>query len=318
MKTQDFTVTNELTIGVTTVSFSADKELIEALKVRTRVKVLTNAVGKRFSRDELLDFLRQCDGAIVGLDQIDGEVLDQCPRLKVISKYGVGLDNIDLPACVERGVKVTYPAGVNRRSVAEEALGFMLVLARNLFFTANRLRQGEWCKQGGVQLSGKTVGVIGVGHIGKELIGLLKPFGCRILVNDIVDQSRYYAEHGLVEVSKETIFEEADFISVHTPKTPETTNMIDTSAFGRMKPTAFIINTARGGIVNQADLKMALKEGRIAGAALDAYEVEPLADLELVGMENVVCTPHIGGNAFEAVRAMGAAAIENLAQELGL
>ncbi len=271
-----------------------------------------NLEGKRFSKDELIAFIQDADAVIVGLEPIDDEVLSACPDLRIVAKYGVGLNNIDLEACEKRGVNIGWTGGVNRLSVAEMALGFMLMLCRNLFVTANQLKNGSWNKSGGMQLSGKTVGIIGVGHIGKELVRLLKPFNCTILVNDIIDQELYYRENGLKSVSKETIYQEADIITIHTPLDESTQNLIGTEALEMMKESAYLLNTARGGIVNENALKEALTKGSIAGAAIDAYVEEPPSDSELLELPNLICTPHIGGNAAEAVEAMGMSAIEHL------
>ncbi len=212
----------------------------------------------------------------------------------------------------KRGVKIGWRGGVNRLSVAEMALGFMLMLSRNLYITSNLLKEGTWQKEGGFELSGKIIGIIGVGFIGKELIRLLEPFNCKILVNDIVDQESYYRVHGLIEATKEDIYKEADIISIHTPFDETTKDLITLREFKMMKPTAFLLNTARGGIVNEADLKYALKNNLIAGAGIDAYVVEPPIDRELIELPNLIATPHIGGNSKEAVLAMGLNAIENL------
>ncbi len=271
-----------------------------------------NLDGKRFKKDELIEYLKEADGAIIGLEPIDREVLEACSNLKYISKYGVGLNNIDLDECRKRGVKIGWRGGVNRLSVAEMALGFMLMLSRNLYITSNLLKEGTWQKEGGFELSGKTIGIIGVGFIGKELIRLLEPFNCKILVNDIVDQESYYRVHGLIEATKEDIYKEADIISIHTPFDETTKDLITLREFKMMKPTAFLLNTARGGIVNEADLKYALKNSLIAGAGIDAYVVEPPIDRELIDLPNLIATPHIGGNSKEAVLAMGLSAIENL------
>lgn len=305
-------MTDAITIGVTTVAFSKDLKLVEALNSKGFKEVIINEKGARFTQEELIAFLQKCDVAIVGLDKIDSSVLMYTPNLKAISKYGVGLDNINFGDCEKHRVKVLHTQGVNKRSVSEMALGYMLSLCRNIYVTSNLLKNGVWNKNGGVQLSGKTIGIIGVGNVGKDLITLLKPFGCNILVNDVVDQNDYYKENNLVEVPKEVIFKEADIISIHTPLTEDTKYLINKKIFKMMKPTAFIINTARGGIVNQEDLKIALKEDLIAGAAIDAYEVEPPQDKELILLPNLINTPHIGGNANEAVQAMGEAAIENI------
>ena len=184
MKTQDFTVINNLTVGVTTVAFSKNKTLITQLKNMGFKKVIINDDGKRFTKSELISILSKCDVAIVGLDEIDRSVLSKTTKLKVISKYGVGLNNINFEDCKKYNVDVLHTQGVNKRSVSEMTFGFMLGLARNLFLTSNLLKNGTWKKDGGMQLSGKKIGIIGVGNIGKDLISILKPFNCEILVND--------------------------------------------------------------------------------------------------------------------------------------
>ncbi|WCE29868.1 phosphoglycerate dehydrogenase [Vibrio sp. SCSIO 43137] len=312
MRIQDSTVINDLTIGITTVAFSKDKDLVNTIHNQGFKKVLINQPQRRFTQDELIEFLAKCDIAIVGLDKINDEVLSRVPKLKAISKYGVGLDNIDFEACHRHNVKVLHTQGVNKRSVSELALGCMLSLSRRIYVTSNELKAGDWNKQGGMQVTGKKVGIIGVGHIGKDIIELLKPFGCEILVNDIIDQQSYYKENGLVEATKEEIFKNADIISIHTPLTEELKYFINKDSLSLMKKRAIVINTARGGLINQDDLKWALKNNIIAGAAIDAYEVEPPTDSELISLPNLITTPHIGGNANEAVQAMGLAAIDNI------
>jgi len=307
-------VINNITIGVTTVAFSKDIELIDELKSVGFKKVLVNEPQRRFTQDELIEFLSKCDIVIVGLDKITDEVLSKVPNLKAISKYGVGLDNIDFEACKKYNVEVLHTQGVNKRSVAELALGCMLSLSRNIYVTSNDLKNGNWNKSGGTQISSKTIGIIGVGHIGKDLVELLKPFGCKILANDIIEQEKYYKDKNLIETSKEYIYQNADIITIHTPLTDELKYVLNEEAFSMMKPNAIVINTARGGLINQDDLKWALQNNIIAGAAIDAYEVEPPEDKELISLPNLITTPHIGGNASEAVKAMGIAAIDNAVQ----
>ena len=312
MKIQDFTMINNLVVGVTTVAFSKNETLIAQLQNIGFKKVLTNVEGKRFSKDELILFLSQCDVAIVGLDRINESVVSQTPKLKAISKYGVGLDNINFEDCKKYNVDVLHTQGVNKRSVSEMTFGFMLGLARNLFLTSNLLKNGTWKKDGGMQLSNKKIGIIGVGNIGKDLISLLKPFNCEILVNDIVDQKKYYEENKLLQVSKEFIFKNADFITVHVPLDKTTENIINKKSLSTMKPSSFVINTARAGIINQEDLKWALQNEIIAGAAIDVYDNEPPLDNDLLLLPNLINTPHIGGNSKEAVKDMGVSAINNI------
>jgi phosphoglycerate dehydrogenase-like enzyme len=298
-------------IKVSAVAFSKNAFLTSKLKDNFKTAVV-NSEGKRFTVDELVDYFSDAEGVIVGLEKIDSNLLDRLPGLKIIAKYGVGLDNIDLEACRTRGVKVGWTAGVNKESVAEMALGFMLMLCRNLYLTSNQLKKGTWNKSGGWSLRGKTIGIIGMGHIGKHLSQLLLPFGCRVIGNDIHDVELSGFNGRVTLTDKVTLFKEADIISIHTPLTTETTHMVNKAAIDLMKPTAFIINTARGGIIDEDALKSALIEKRIAGAAIDVYQTEPPTDADLLTQENLVCTPHIAGNSYEAVVAMGDAAISHL------
>jgi len=298
-------------VKVSTIAFSKNQALVSLLQQHFPDAEVNNK-GIRMNDDDLVDFFSDADAVIVGLEKITPELLNKLPRLKMIAKYGVGLDNVDMTACSDRGIRIGWTGGVNKRSVAEMALGFMLALIRNLYSTSNQMKQMVWNKSGGFQLSGKTVGIIGLGNIGKELVTLLKPFGCNIIVNDIADISLFAAENELKIVSKSELISSADLISIHTPANTNTLNLFTLIEFKMMKPTAFIINTARGGIINEGDLKIALKDRLIAGAALDVYEPEPPIDRELLEMENVICTPHTGGNAAEAVFAMGESAINHL------
>jgi phosphoglycerate dehydrogenase-like enzyme len=298
-------------VKVSNVAFSMNRYLIDTLLKEFPDSVI-NTNGTRLSDDSLVEYFKDAEAVIVGLESITAKVLEKLPNLKVIAKYGVGLDNIDLVACENKGVVVGWTGGVNKRSVAEMTLGFMLALCRNLYSTSNELKVLCWNKNGGVQLSGKKVGVIGVGNIGKEVLSLLKPFGCQILVNDIIDLNNLAKNEGYKIASKEQIFEEADLITIHVPFNKDTENLINAESFALMKPSTFVINTARGGIINESDLKSALKKKQIAGAALDVYETEPPLDLELLSLPNLICTPHTGGNSYEAVVAMGLSAISHL------
>lgn len=300
-----------MNITVTSPSFSSNKTLQQEI-YKYFPKAKLNLDGKRFNKKDLIEYIKDADAIIVGLEPIDKEVLEQCQNLKIVSKYGVGLNNIDLEACKKRDITIGWTGGVNKLSVAEMTLGYMLMLCRNLFITSNELKNGIWNKSGGFQLSGKKVGIIGVGHIGKEVIRLLKPFNCEILVNDIINQKEYYKENNLKEVSKEEIFKTCDIVTIHTPFDSTTDNLIDKKVFETMKNGSFIINSARGGIINEDDLKYALLNNLIAGAAIDAYVEEPPSDKELLSLPNLICTPHIGGNSREAVEAMGLSAINHL------
>lgn len=298
-------------VAVTSPSFSKHTDLIEKMNKEFPDAKL-NTKGEKFSQTSLIDYLKGYEAAIIGLDEIDDKVLAQLPELKIIAKYGVGLNNIDIEACKKRGVKIGWTGGVNKTSVAEMVIANALTLLRNIYQTANLLSEGKWEKDGGEQLTNKTVGIIGVGHIGKEVVRMLAPFNCTILVNDIINQDDYYKTNNLIKSSKEDIFKNADVITIHTPLTAETQNLLNQKSFLLMKPNAVVINTARGGIVNENDLLEALKSNRIKAAALDVYEEEPPTNSELLALPNLICTPHIGGNAKEAVFAMGMSAINHL------
>lgn len=298
-------------VKVSNIAFSKNEYLVGKLK-ETFPGAVVNTEGRRYLFEELVAYFSDADAVIVGLEQITPQLLDELPKLQIIAKYGVGLDNIDISACNKRNVKIGWTGGVNKNSVAEMVIGFMLSLSRNLYKTSNQLKCGVWNKNGGFQLTGGTIGVIGLGNIGRELIRLLKPFNCKILVNDIVDVSEYAELNGLHVVEKEVLYRESDIISLHLPLTQETHNLINVDVLNQMKPTSFLINTARGGIINENDLKRSLINGDIAGAALDVFETEPPIDIEFLKLENLICTPHIGGNSYEAVVAMGESAIEHL------
>lgn len=298
-------------VAVTSKSFSKNEILIEEFK-KSFDEIKLNHSSKKLTDEELIDFLKDCDGAIIALEDFNKHVIDNLPNIKAISKFGVGLNNIDIEYAKIKSIKIGWEKGVNKQSVAEMTLGFMLMLIRNLYTTSNLLSTGIWNKNGGYSLYNKTIGIIGVGNIAKELINLLKAFNCTILVNDVINQDEYYEKHNLKEVSKEQIFKHSDIITIHTPLNEQTINLVNINTLQLMKESAFLINTARGEIVNLHDLKFALTTNLIAGAAIDVYHEEPPSDLELLKLPNLICTPHIGGNSEESVLAMGRSAIKQL------
>lgn len=298
-------------IGITPPAICKLKSFRENL-----LKIFPNAVfnetGKYFSEEQLIEFLKDADGVLVGRDPITEKVLTSLPNLKIISKYGVGLDNVDQEAINRHGKVLGFTAGVNKLSVSELALGYMIGLCHNIFKSGFALKNGSWEKDGGHELSAKTVGIIGCGNVGKELIRLLRPFECRILVRDILDLSDFCSSQGVEETGFDDLIRQADIISLHVPLTELTRNMFDTQIFLNMKTCAFLINTSRGEIVNEGDLKQALLNNSIAGAALDVFSIEPPEDHELLECRNLMVTPHIGGNSVEAVTAMADSAVEHL------
>ncbi len=304
-------ISKEFRIKVTSRSFSRHPLLKQEL-----LDIFPNSIfnpnGPSTGLRHIVEFLSDADAVILGLEKMDRLVLEQLKNLKIITKYGVGLDNLDVEAASELGICVGWTGGVNKRSASEQALGFMLGLSRNLFFSAFPLKRGQWEKDGGMLLTGKCIGIIGCGHIGTDVVHLLQPFNCRIMICDILDKRGVVDAYGVIQVSLDKLLAEADIVSLHVPLTGITHFMVDESFFHQMKPSAYLINNSRGPIVKQDALKKALQQKTIAGAALDVYESEPPNDLEFLSLPNLMVTPHIGGNANEAVLDMGRSAINHL------
>ena len=298
-------------IKVTSRSFSRNKVLKQEL-----LDIFPNSVFKpnepSTGLNDVVEFLSEADAVILGLEKMDRSVLEKLKNLKIIAKYGVGLDNLDVEAASEMDICVRWTGGVNKRSASEQALGFMLGLCRNLFFSAFPLKQGQWLKDGGTLLTERCIGIIGCGNIGTDLVHLLQPFNCRILICDLLNKCEVVDTFGVAQVSQVELLAEADIVSLHVPLTELTHFMVDESFFQQMKPSSYLINNSRGPVVKQEALKKALQQKTIAGAALDVYESEPPDDLEFLSLTNLMVTPHIGGNADEAVLAMGRSAIHHI------
>ncbi|MBO6518882.1 MAG: phosphoglycerate dehydrogenase [Rhodospirillales bacterium] len=272
-----------------------------------------NDAGESLAGDRLTAFLKGHDKAVIALEKIDGATLDALPELKVIAKYGVGFDKIDLHALIERGVSLGWTGGVNRRSVAELVIAFAISLLRHVPTASAEVLDGTWRQTVGRQLSDCTVGIVGCGHVGKELAHMLRAgFGAEVLAHDLVDFSDFYAEHGIIAADLATLLSQSDVVSLHLPLDTTTKNIVGADALAQMKPSAVLINTARGGLVDEDALKGALQSGHLAAAAFDVFAAEPPEDTELLNLPNFLATPHIGGSAEEAILAMGRAAIRGL------
>lgn len=271
-----------------------------------------NDDGLSLSGDSLIDFLGGAEKAITALERLDEAAFDALPDLKVVSKYGVGFDMLDLEAMSRHGVKLGWTGGVNRRSVAELVISLSIALLRRLPEATAEVAAGKWRQIMGRQLSSCTLGIIGCGHVGKLLGRLLRPFGCRVLAHDILDFPAYYAEIGVEETSIEGLLKASDIVSLHLPLDRSTTNILNAERLSMMKDGAFLINAARGGLVDEAALKKMLISGRLAGAAFDVFVDEPPTDRELLAWPTFIVTPHIGGSTEEAILNMGRAAIRGL------
>ena len=311
MKIQKHIQSSGPRVAVPSISFGKSSILREELK-QVFPNSFFNDAGVRFSETELIEFLKNADAAVVGTESITDQVLSQTSKLKIISKYGVGLDSIDQVSLKKRNIALGWTGGINRRSVSELTLCFMLGLCRNIFNSGYSLKNSKWEKEGGWQLSRKTVGIIGCGYIGSDVIKLLEPLECKVLVCDLVDKSEFCKKHNAIQTNLENLAANSDIISIHVPLTSLTREMINKNFINQMQTTAYLINTSRGEVVNQNALKNALIMNKIAGAALDVFAEEPPSDNDFLLLPNLMVSPHIGGNAKEAVEAMGRSAINHL------
>jgi len=271
-----------------------------------------NDEGLSLSGDAFIAFARGRRKLILALERIDDATLAALPELAVISKYGVGTDMLDLGAMARRGVRLGWTGGVNKRSVTELALAFMIALLRELPQVDREVSTGTWRNRTGRQLSARTVGIIGCGHIGKDLTPFLRAFGCPVLAHDILDFPEFYAAHQVEPVGLDDLLRRADVVSLHVPLDDSTRGMLSADRLALMLPGALLVNTARGGLVDEQALKQMLLDGRLGGAAFDVFATEPPEDAELLGLPNFLATPHIGGSSEEAILAMGRAAIAGL------
>jgi phosphoglycerate dehydrogenase-like enzyme len=237
--------------------------------------VTYNPTGKPLSSAEVAALLPGMDGYIAGLDIIDRLALEKADHLKVIARYGVGVDQVDLEAAKEKGIIVTNTPGANSVSVAELALGLMLALARQIPEAGRSVQKGMWPRYAGVSLEGKTVGILGLGAIGKQLARRLSGFDCQVLAYDPLADEIFAKQHGVELASMDTVIARSDFLSLHLPLLPETRALVNAAFLAKMKKGSFLINTSRGEAIDEAALLRALASGHLRGAGLDAFVVEP-------------------------------------------
>jgi len=300
---------NSELVAVTSRSFSKHSVLRARLKERfSRIKF--NEEGIKLTDKALIDFLRGATRAIIGLEIIDDSVLNCLPDLKAICKMGTGIDKIDLEALKRHQVAFTHTPGVNKRSVSELVLGLIFTLFRHLPKVNADVSQGSWQQPKGRLLSNKTVGIIGFGAIGQDLAKLLSIFDCRCLFFDVRTYDHSMSHVRQVELG--TLLKDSDIISLHIPFIPENRYFIGDKELTQMKKGAVLINTARGGLVDEEALYAALNCKHISAAALDVFENEPKIPKKLLTLENFFATSHIAGSTEEAIEAMGIMAIENL------
>ncbi len=294
-------------IAITTSSFGKYSIAPIELLRKNNVEYKVNTSGQKLNKDELIYIARDCDGIIAGTEEYNKETIDSLPGLKVISRCGSGVDSIDLEYAKKRSIKVLTTADGPTDAVAELTIGLILNLLRQINNADREIRKGNWEKPMGSLLKGKTIGLIGLGKIGNAVAKLAKSLGAKICYYDPnIKKSVYIKTKSLND-----ILTNADIVSLHVPLTKENTNLINKEMLAKMKQSAFLINCSRGGIVNEDDLYAALKEKRIAGAAIDVYTQEPYKG-RLIELDNIILTSHIGSYAREVRVQMETAAVNNL------
>ncbi len=296
-------------VAVTSRSFSKHPVLRQQLQQQFS-QVKFNEEGTSLTGKPLIDFLQGAKRAIIGLEIINDEVLNELPDLKIICKMGTGIDKIDIHALKRRQIAFAHTPGVNQRSVSELVLGMILTLLRYLPKVNAAIHQGDWYQPKGRLLSNKIVGIIGFGAVGQDLARVLTIFNCQCLIYDVQSHSKLMPH--ILQVDVERLLRESDIVSIHIPFLPENFHFMGINELTKMKRGALLINTARGGLVDEQALYEVLVSGYLSGAAFDVFENEPEVPKNLLMLKNFFATSHIGGSTDEAIEAMGMMAIEHL------
>jgi D-3-phosphoglycerate dehydrogenase len=268
--------------------------------------------GKGLTEDQLIELISDVHGLLTGVDQVTAKVINAAEELKVISKFGTGVDNIDVAAATQEGVIVTNAPGTNSDAVADMTYALILSIARRIPFANKQVRKGNWPLIIGTEICNKTLGLIGLGQIGKRVALRAGGFNMKILAYELLPDEQFVREHGIKLVPLYRLLRESDFVSIHVPFTSETKDMIKAEQFEMMKPTAYLINTARGGIVDEDALYDALRSGELAGAAFDVFKKEPLKEKVLMELDNFIATPHISPFTKEAIENMETLSAQNI------
>ncbi|HEY3426671.1 MAG TPA: phosphoglycerate dehydrogenase, partial [Negativicutes bacterium] len=283
--------------------------------------LIWNTADRAMSAQDIInaDAENLIDGIVVysSSDEINQEVFEQCRNLKVVSRHGVGVENIDVAAAKKTGVQIkTTAESPGYEAVADLTFALMLSLARKVNVIDAQLRQNIWYRPISSDVWGKNLGIVGLGRIGKAVVRRAKGFGMNILAYTSHPDIEYFTENGIALCSKEELIAKADFLTLHCALNEETKDIIGAKEFSLMKPTAYLINTARSGLVNQGALLAALKNKQIAGAAIDVFDIEPIVDDLLINehLDNVVATSHVGSYTFDLIRRMDFLAAENIVQ----
>lgn len=277
--------------------------------------IIINPLSCKLSSNELIKYASDSTGIVAGTELYSRDVLSQLPNLKVISRLGVGMDNIDLEVVKHRGIKVYKTQTTPAPAVAELVLGLMLDLARKISYQNNMLKSGKWKKEMGNLLQGKTLGIVGLGTIGKTLVKLVKGFNFNILAFDLYQDELFAKNYGVNYCNLDTLLSKSDIVSIHLNLTDETNQLMDSTKICKMKPGSILINASRGEMIDEEALYKALKEKGVLGAGLDVFNNEPYSG-PLTEFDNVILTPHIGSYAKELRIQMEIEAAENLIKGL--
>jgi D-3-phosphoglycerate dehydrogenase len=291
-------------ILITARSFTKSEKALSLLK-KENYEVVCNPFDKPLKENELIELVNGVDAIIAGVDEITERVIEKAsPTLKIIARHGVGVNNVNLSAAKKYGIVVTNTPRANSIAVAELTIALMLALVRHLTVVNAKVRENNWQRIMGIELNDKTLGIIGLGNIGCEVVKRLSAFNMRILAYDKYEKSEMREKYKVTYVALDKLLEESDVVSLHLNVTDETKGMINKKKLAKMKTNAILINTARGELIVERDLYDALKNNRIAAAALDAFENEPLYDSPFFELENVILTSHIGAYTVESIDRM--------------
>lgn len=297
---------------ITSNSFgSADKSVFEKLE-NAGFTITTNKYKRIMTEEELAEELKGKDAVILGTEVLSEKVLEQCPDLKVVSRYGVGCDNIDMEALKKRNIPLEITRGANSNAVADHAVALMLNVAHHINTADAHIKEGIWKKETSLDLNESKVGIIGLGAIGKGVAKRVSGFGCEIYGFDVYYDEAFMEEYHIRKADVSTILKECDFITLHVPATPEFHQFMNEEAFRSCKNTAIVINTARADLVDHDALYKALENGWIAGYGADVMKDEPEVDTKLASCPNTVLTPHMGAVTTGAIKKVSEMAAENV------
>lgn len=304
-------------ILITPKSFSNAKQKAMELLNQFDFEIIENTTGKTYNEEQMKELCSDIDGIIVGIDPMGENVLRNAKKLKAISKYGAGLDNVDLKTAEDLGIKVDRALATNATSVAELAVGMFFNLSRNIIPSAISVKNNGWSRIIGQELTGKTVGIVGLGAIGREVARMSYGIGMNIIAYDPYFKDETFIAQYKITISEiEDLFSNCDYVSLHLPLTEETENIINSKTLSMMKKSAYIVNTSRGGLIDEDALYDALSKGIIAGAAADVFSTEPAGEHKLLTLENFILTAHIGAFTKEATEKMVIQSTKNLIRML--